>query len=312
MNNMEIRFLTSDLTTTDEGVMLVEGLVNKTESWSNELGQKRKFREKINKGAFAKALVDAPRVDFLMEHDGSKLLATTQNGSLTLFEDEEGLKMRAEIVPTTYGKDLYALMRSKIINHMSFGFRVLNDKWKKLTDGTYQREIDSLQLIEVSAVRNPAYPQSMIQARGLNVVENEDEIIPQNIDEEVRTDEQVTQTETSPEPIKTEVVETNTETNSSQEQPQVEQVVSQVEQVVTTTVEQVVTEIAKEEPQVEKQVVTLDQFDKLMQMVTTLNDKLEKVVVPLEQPKQEVVVEEPKSTPDLSKFYEKIKQPKEI
>lgn len=311
MNNMEIRFQTSDLTTTDEGVMLVEGLVNKTESWSNELGQRRKFKEKINRGAFAKALVEAPRVDFLMEHDGSKLLATTQNGSLTLFEDEEGLKMRAEIVPTTYGKDLYALMRSKIINHMSFGFRVINDKWKKLTDGTYQREIDSLQLIEVSAVRNPAYPQSMIHARGLNVVENEDELIPDNVEEE-RTEQEI-QTETSPEPIQTESVVATAENISTQEQPQVEQTQPQVEQVVETTPE--VKEVTPESvlEKTEPQVVTTEQFEKLMQIVSTLNDKLEKVVVPFEQPKQEVVQEQPKAeTVDLSKFYEKIKQPKEM
>lgn len=304
MENIEIRFMTSDLVTTDDGVMLVEGLVNRTDSWSNELGQRRKFTEKINRGAFSKALMENRRVDFLMEHDPTKLLATTQNGSLTLFEDEEGLKMRAEIVPTSYGKDLYALMKSRIINHMSFGFKAVNDKWKKLSDGTYQREIDALKLFEVSAVRTPAYPQSLISARGLNVVENEDEIIPEGLDEEIRTDEQpVEQVETQPtEPI----VET----------PIVEPV---VEQPTVQTEPEIVEPIVETQP---TQTVTLEQFNQLMQMVSGLNEKFDKVTTQTEvivptvevETKIEPTVEETQvqTPPDLSAFYEKIKQVKEI
>lgn len=304
MENIEIRFMTSDLVTTDDGVMLVEGLVNRTDSWSNELGQRRKFTEKINRGAFSKALMENRRVDFLMEHDPTKLLATTQNGSLTLFEDEEGLKMRAEIVPTSYGKDLYALMKSRIINHMSFGFKAVSDKWKKLSDGTYQREIDALKLFEVSAVRTPAYPQSLISARGLNVVENEDEIIPEGLDEEIRTDEQpVEQVETQPtEPI----VET----------PIVEPV---VEQPTVQTEPEIVEPIVETQP---TQTVTLEQFNQLMQMVSGLNEKFDKVTTQTEvivptvevETKIEPTVEETQvqTPPDLSAFYEKIKQVKEI
>lgn len=184
MQKIELRMMPSSLTVTDEG-LCVEGLVNKTDSWSRTLGVAKRFKEKIKKGAFEKAIQANPRIDFLAEHDTRQLLATTENDSLTLWEDEEGLKMRAVICPTSYGKDIYELMKSNIVNNMSFGFRSISDKWKKLTDGTYERVIEKLELSEVSVVRNPAYPQSAIAARGLDIVEDVE--IPDDIEVEERS-----------------------------------------------------------------------------------------------------------------------------
>ena len=181
MEKLELRVMQTSITT-DNTDMIVEGLVNKTESWSHTLGMRKKFREKICRGAFDKAIQTATRIDFLAEHDSSKLLATTENGSLELWEDSEGLKMRAKICPTSYGKDMYELMKSNLVRHMSFGFRVISDKWKKLSNGTFERTVDALELSEVSVVRNPAYPQSAIAARGIELVE--DVNIPEDILEE--------------------------------------------------------------------------------------------------------------------------------
>ena len=181
MEKLELRVMQTSIST-EGSDMIVEGLVNKTESWSHTLGMRKKFREKICRGAFDKAIQTAPRIDFLAEHDSSKLLATTENGSLELWEDSEGLKMRARICPTSYGKDMYELMKGNLVRHMSFGFRVISDKWKKLSNGTFERTVDALELSEVSVVRNPAYPQSAIAARGIELVE--DVNIPEDILEE--------------------------------------------------------------------------------------------------------------------------------
>lgn len=181
MEKLELRVMQTSIAT-DGTDMVVEGLVNRTESWSHTLGMRKKFREKICRGAFDKAIQTAPRIDFLAEHDSSKLLATTENGSLELWEDSEGLKMRARICPTSYGKDMYELMKGNLVRHMSFGFRVVSDKWKKLSNGTFERTVDALELSEVSVVRNPAYPQSAIAARGIELVE--DANIPEDILEE--------------------------------------------------------------------------------------------------------------------------------
>lgn len=181
MEKLELRVAQSSLVASDDG-LIVEGLVNKTESWSHTLGQRKKFREKITRGAFGKAIQLAKRIDFLAEHDSSKILSTTENGSLEIWEDEEGLKIRAKICPTSYGRDMYELMSHHIVNHMSFGFRAISDKWKKLANGTFERTIDALELMEVSVVRNPAYPQSAIAARGIELVEEVD--IPKDVLEE--------------------------------------------------------------------------------------------------------------------------------
>lgn len=182
MKDMEIRLMPMEISSNDEG-MVVEGLVNETGKLSHVLGLRKKFREKISKGAFERSLSRSGKIDFLSEHDEKMLLASTSNGSLELFEDEQGLKMRAKIAPTSYGKDVYTLMKEGMIGNMSFGFRVISDKWKKLANGTYERTIDDLDLFEVSAVRNPAYPQSIISARGINIVEDIE--IPNEVEEEV-------------------------------------------------------------------------------------------------------------------------------
>ena len=186
-NKLEFRVQKMNLRTDGE-MMIVEGLVNKTETWSQMLGNVKRFKEKIVKGAFTKAINEAPYIDFLAEHDKSKILATTSNDSLELFEDEEGLKMRARIVPTAYGKDYYTLIKENIINHMSFGFSVLGQEFRRLSDGTYERTVTALKLFEVSAVRQPAYLASNISARGIEIVEDID--IPDEIDVPVEETEE--------------------------------------------------------------------------------------------------------------------------
>ena len=80
--------------------------------------------------------------------------------------------MTADISDTTYGRDYHTLIKDGILRNMSFGFTVDKDKWSKDKDGTYKREVNDLTLYEVSVVTNPAYPQSTISARGLNIIED--------------------------------------------------------------------------------------------------------------------------------------------
>ncbi|SIT90625.1 phage major capsid protein [Edaphobacillus lindanitolerans] len=153
------------------GDMVVEGYVNKTNMLSNVLGTARKFREMVAPGAFASAIKAAQEIEFLAEHDRKQILSSTRNGSLHLEEDEQGLFMRATITPTTYGKDSYELIKSGIYQNMSFGFRAIKDSWK-LVEGIAVRTIEQLELFEVSVVKNPAYSQTEISARGIELVKD--------------------------------------------------------------------------------------------------------------------------------------------
>ncbi|MGE7601294.1 phage major capsid protein [Peribacillus sp. NPDC097675] len=178
---MEIRVVTSQLEANPDGSMTVSGYVNKTEQLSNVLGTAKKFVEKIGKGAFARAIQNSSSdIDFLAEHKRELILASTRNSSLELKEDEQGLFMSATITPTSWGKDYYELIKSGIHRSMSFGFRTIKDNWKLIGQDFYERTIEELELFEVSVVKDPAYSQSTISARGIDLIE--DVKIPSNLE----------------------------------------------------------------------------------------------------------------------------------
>jgi HK97 family phage major capsid protein/HK97 family phage prohead protease len=177
---LEIRMNPSNLESKSDGSMVVSGYVNKTNQKSNTLGSTKKFIEKISTGAFSRALQNAKTdIDFLAEHDSKRILSSTRNKSLHLIENQEGLFMEATIVPTSWGKDTFSLIESGIYRNMSFGFKVISDSWRALENGLYERTIKELDLYEVSVVKNPAYSQSTIAARGIEIIENIE--IPNNI-----------------------------------------------------------------------------------------------------------------------------------
>lgn len=185
---MELRMNPTSIETNESGELVVSGYVNKTEQRSEMLGNKQKFTEVIKKGAWQRAIDNAKEVHFLAEHDKSKILASTRNGSLELREDEVGLHMKATISPTSWGKDYYQLIKDGILQNMSFGFRAVKDAWRNL-GSHFERTVNDLELFEVSVVRDPAYVSSSISARGIDLVEDEvpaEELNVRNI--EIRND----------------------------------------------------------------------------------------------------------------------------
>ena len=183
---MELRVAQSKLDANFDGSLTVSGYVNRTGQYSEILGVTKRFKEKISKGAFSRAIKNADKdIDFLAEHDSKKILASTRNGSLQLREDEQGLFMTATIAPTSWGKDAYTLVESRIYQNMSFGFRTIKDSWRTIENGLYERTIEELELFEVSVVKNPAYSQSTIAARSIEIVE-EPEVLEVEEKEEIQ------------------------------------------------------------------------------------------------------------------------------
>lgn len=157
--------------------LTVSGYVNKAGDISKVIGrpdsngQLQFFYETIDPQAFIDSINNRPDgkpIDLYADHDPQKLLATTDNGSLELNVDDVGLHMRAHIVNTNDGRDAYELIKSGIMGKMSFGFNVKH----AVMDYSYAnahkyplRKVDSLDLMEVSAVRFPAYLDTNIEAR---------------------------------------------------------------------------------------------------------------------------------------------------
>lgn len=116
------------------------------------------FMERIARGAFRKVLADGADVRFLINHDGLPL-ARTASGTMSLKEDTKGLRVDAELAPTTEGKDLALLVERGDLSQMSFGFRVGKHEIEEDQEsGTVKRTITEFSdLYDVSPVTFPAY-----------------------------------------------------------------------------------------------------------------------------------------------------------
>lgn len=166
----------------DDNKLTVSGYVNKAGDVSKVIGRPDKngqlqfFYETIDPQAFVDSINNRPDgkpIDLYADHDPQKLLATTDNGSLELEVDDVGLHMRAHIVNTNDGRDAYELIKSGIMGKMSFGFRVKHASMDYSYANTHNyplRKVDSLDLMEVSAVRFPAYLDTNIEARNTQEV----------------------------------------------------------------------------------------------------------------------------------------------
>lgn len=80
MTKLELRQIDVELSGVKEesGDLLVSGYVNQTGQWSQPLGRENRFIERIESGAFTRALERGNDVHFLAEHDNAKLLASTK------------------------------------------------------------------------------------------------------------------------------------------------------------------------------------------------------------------------------------------
>ncbi len=145
------------------------------------------FRERIKRGAFRKALDANPNVVFAFNHNFDHPMARTtvaagSPGSLELREDPKGLRVYAELAPTTMAKDLRTLVQTGVINQMSFGWPrgTVTDSWRSV-DGQQERTIVEFRdLIDVSPVTFAAYQATDAQMRshvgGVEIIDPEGEV----------------------------------------------------------------------------------------------------------------------------------------
>lgn len=165
--------ITVEPSTEEKTGLFLCGYVNKTGAESQVLRSKHgQFIETIAPGTFQRAIESADKIDLLFNHDMNNLLGSTKNGSLKLQEDHIGLRFECELVNTSLGRDVYEMVKSGLIEGMSFGFNNPVSKWEMRSDGIYKREIMKLDLKEVSIVRNPAYLDSEVGTRSQHVEES--------------------------------------------------------------------------------------------------------------------------------------------
>ena len=149
---------------------------------SDDLGG---FREKIDPGFFSNVLGDDVRA--LFNHDDNMVLGRTKNDTLTLEQDDKGLKVSITPPDTTYARDLLSLMERGDVNQMSFQWITAEggDSWdesnlKKVVRTLLPNGCSSLW--DVSPVTFPAYPQTKAGLRSSKqmYIEHIEELLEHN------------------------------------------------------------------------------------------------------------------------------------
>jgi HK97 family phage prohead protease len=130
------------------------------------------FIERIAPGAFSKTLRARKQdIKLYVNHNSDMVLASRNSGTLRLSEDERGLRVEADLPEdVSYSRDLMSLMRSGVVDKMSFGFQVdrKGDKW---SDDGMERTLTSVRLFEVSVVTGfPAYEATTAAVRSLSAL----------------------------------------------------------------------------------------------------------------------------------------------
>lgn len=124
------------------------------------------FRERIEKGAFAKSIREAD-VRALWNHDRNLVLGRTKSRTLRLFEDDTGLGYEIDPPDTQWARDALVTIERGDVDQSSFGFEVIREEWTTNEDDENIRTLKEVKLFDVSPVTFPAYPQTSVQLRSL-------------------------------------------------------------------------------------------------------------------------------------------------
>lgn len=132
------------------------------EQLSGDLGG---FREKIAAGAFRDTIANED-VRALFNHNPDFVLGRQGAGTLTLEEDDRGLRFEIDPPNTTFARDLIESVGRGDIRENSFGFITQRDSVSH-QNATPVRTLEQVRLLDVSPVTYPAYPQTDVALRSI-------------------------------------------------------------------------------------------------------------------------------------------------
>ena len=136
--------------------------------------KKRFFIEIIKRGAVTEDDLKKWDIKALVEHNKSRLLARSFNGSgtLALSVDDYGVKYRFNAPNTVEGDNAVEMIRRKDIFGSSFAYTADekdNVSYRKKEDGVLLREVKRLnRMYDVSVVTDPAYFGTDVNVRSLD------------------------------------------------------------------------------------------------------------------------------------------------
>ena len=241
--------------------VFIHGYVNAVERLSKPIretlhGRIRTFLERIKAGVFRNALKKNDNVLVLLNHDETRVLASTKDGNAVLTEDNIGL--RAEITITD--KEVVQKAREGKLSGWSFGF-IANDD-EITTEGKDEiRTVTDMELLEVSILddtKAPAYYGTSIETRegGARMKEIRADAFEQT--EEQQTEEQQTEQPTISieelaELVAAKVIEALKTEEKAEDEEQTEETEEQTEETAETEETEKTEEAETEEEETEEQ-----------------------------------------------------------
>jgi uncharacterized protein len=127
------------------------------------------LKERIMPRAFNRALTEKHNAAALFNHDPNMLLGRVASKTLKLSKDQRGLKY--EVTPPTARADVVEAIERGDVTGSSFGFRVLEQKFKTERDEADNpvdiREIHSVELLDVAPVVYPAFQGTSVGIRAV-------------------------------------------------------------------------------------------------------------------------------------------------
>lgn len=108
---------------------------------------------------------DASDVIGRWEHDPSRVLGRTANGTVRLSRTEEGINYEIDVPNTSYGNDVLELVNRGDVRGSSFEIEGIRSTFSTDPDGTRVRRITHIdRLTDVSPVTDPAFTASTVAA----------------------------------------------------------------------------------------------------------------------------------------------------
>jgi len=140
-----------------------------TELWSGAF-------EEIAPGAFDSTLGNDIRA--LINHDTTLVLGRNKAGTLELKADSHGLWGRVKINPKdSDAVNLYERVKRGDVDQCSFGFNIISETTDWREDGTVKWTITGIDLHEVSVCTFPAYEETGVQARKVEVEQHRQRLL---------------------------------------------------------------------------------------------------------------------------------------
>ena len=145
--------------------VIIDGYVNAVGRDSRPIRcQTGDFVEQVEPGVFRKALARAKNVELLLNHRKDRRLGSIADGSLTLTEDNIGLRAHAEVTDA----ETIQKARNKQLTGWSFGMYVNDSEMEQRSNTIPRRRLKDIDIFEVSVIDNtmlPCYAGTSVECR---------------------------------------------------------------------------------------------------------------------------------------------------